>query len=574
MFTLFPIRMHLSTTLVLFGVGLLLSGLARAQSKAQPVHPNILWLTTEDMSAQLGAYGDPVARTPNVDRLASEGIRFTNVYGVYGVCAPNRSALITGLYPASYGAQHMRNYRRTSALHMIDDPELLNIPTYEAVPPPDVRAFSELLRIHGYYTTNNSKEDYQFMTPKTFWDESSDDAHWRNRPDPDMPFFSVFNFTITHESQVWKREGESLITNPADVDVPPYYPDTPIVRRDIARNYDNIALMDEQVGEILAQLEEDGLVEETIIFFFSDHGSGLPRAKRWVYDSGLHVPLIVRFPHVERAGSVDERLISFVDFAPTVLSLAGVPVPEYLPGVVFLGPDAGEERSYVYAARDRMDPALDTRRAVRDKRFKYIRNYKPERPYIQFLPYRDQMALMQEILKLDEAGELDSTRHWQLMLDEKPLQELYDTWEDPHEINNLAADPTYEDKLLELRAEQERHFNAIDDTGLIPDVVLKNMLYPPHGEQPTTAAPEIVAEAADGGSVVRLHSATPGASIGYRIGDDATWRVYHRPIYLADGDTLTAVAHRIGYKPSNDRDFVSPRASSFGNDPRPLGNRP
>lgn len=528
-------------------------GLHRAaHGQSAPIHPNILWITTEDMSAQVGAYGDPVARTPHVDRLAEEGVRFTNAYGVYGVCAPNRSALITGLYPSSYGAHHMRTMQRTAALADITDPELLAIPTYEAVPPPGVRAFPELLRKHGYYTTNNAKEDYQFEAPVTVWDESSNEAHWRNRPDDDTPFFAVFNIGVTHESQVWGRADDPLITDPNDIEVPPYYPDTPVVRRDIARNYDNIALMDEEVGRILGELREDGLLDETIVFFFSDHGSGLPRAKRWVYDSGLHVPLIVRFPYKEQSGAVDERLISFVDIAPTVLSLAGVPLPEYLHGRAFLGPAAGEERTYVHAARDRMDPAMDTRRAVRDARFKYIRNYRPERPYIQFLPYRDRMDLMQEIHRLTEEGGLDSSRHWQLLRDTKPMQELYDTFEDPHEIHNLAEDPRYRDKLLELRREQQRWFNEIDDMGLIPEPVLKNMLYPPHGEQPVTAEPTVNAARADGGAVVRLTSATDGASIGYRVGADTSWRVYDRPFFLPEGATLTAVAHRIGYGPSEE----------------------
>ena len=530
---------------------------ARAQpevSTADPVHPNILWITTEDMSAQLGAYGDEIARTPNLDRLADEGIRYTNVYSVYGVCAPNRSALITGLYPSSYGAHHMRTTSRTASIAEVTDPELLAIPTYEAVPPPEARLLSELLRRHGYYATNNAKEDYQFTAPVTAWDESSPKAHWRNRLDADTPFFAVFNIEITHESQIWGRAGEPLVTDPDAVEVPPYYPDTPVVRRDIARNYDHIALMDDEVGRILDELQEDGLLDETIVFFFSDHGSGLPRAKRWVYDSGLHVPLIVRFPHARRAGAVEERLVSFVDFAPTVLSLAGVPVPEYLPGMAFLGPAEGPQRRYVHAARDRMDPALDTRRAVRDARYKYIRNYRPERPYVQVLPYRDQMPLMQEILRLRRDGGLDSTRHWQLLRETKPLQELYDTVEDPHEINNLAEDPRYREKLLELRQEQERWFDEIDDMGLIPEPVLKNMLFPPYGEQPETDPPELHAAQARGGVIVRLTSATHGASIGYRAGSDDTWKVYTRPFFVPSGASLTAVAHRIGFKPSPEID--------------------
>lgn len=518
--------------------------LAQAQSL-----PNILWISAEDLSPRLGAYGDPVARTPNLDRLARDGVLYTHAFTTYGVCAPSRASIITGLYPSSFGAGHMRTMSRTASLDQITDPELLAIPTYEAVPPPEARMFTEYLRMKGYYTTNNVKEDYQFVAPVTGWDESSNTAHWRNRA-PGQPFFAVFNFTDTHESQVWGRADGPPDTDPATVPVPPYYPDTPIVRRDIAQHYDNIATMDEKAGELLRQLEEDGLADETIVIFWGDHGDGLPRGKRWTYDSGIRVPLIVRYPDGRNAGTVEDRLVSLMDLAPSMLSLAGIPIPDYMHGISFLGPVQGPERRYVHAARDRMDPAMDTRRAVRDHRFKYIRNYRPERPYIQFLPYRDQMALMQELFRLEREGRLNDEQKL-LFRKTKPLQELYDTETDPHELRNLADDPRYAGKLMELSQELDRWWNEIDDLGLIPEPLLKVMLWPPHGEQPITVEPTVrTSPAAGGGVTVTLSTPTAGASIGYRLPGDQSWRVYHEPFILPKGQSFTALAHRIGYAPS------------------------
>src|SRR5690606_14719744 len=286
--------------------------------------PNVLWITVEDMSPHLPSFGDSTVATPHIDRLAKEGIRYSNFFSVSGVCAPSRAAIATGMYPTTIGAMHMRTMRRTSSLDMISDPELLAIPTYEAVPPAEVKVFTEFLRKEGYYCTNNSKTDYQFAVPITAWDENSNKGHWRNRPS-DAPFFAVFNITTTHESQVWERKDQPIQVDPASVPLPPYYPDSPIIRKDIARNYDNIRVMDEQVGAIMQELEEDGLLENTIVFFYSDHGSGLPRSKRWVYDSGIKAPLIIRFPDKQKQGTVDEQLISFIDLAPTMLSLLKLP---------------------------------------------------------------------------------------------------------------------------------------------------------------------------------------------------------------------------------------------------------
>lgn len=533
------------------------SGETPIDSPAPGFRPNIVWITCEDMSPHLGCYGDSIARTPMLNHLASEGIRYTQAFSVSGVCAPSRSALITGMYPTTTGAMHMRTMTRTASIGLITDPELLAIPTYEAVPASEVKCFPEYLRIAGYYCTNNSKEDYQFRAPVTVWDESSDQAHWKNR-DPGQPFFAVFNFTVTHESQVWARATDPLITDPKKVQVPPYYPDTPLIRRDIARHYDNIALMDTMVGEILKELEDAGIMDSTIVFFFSDHGDGFPRAKRWIYDSGIKVPLIIRYPDQRLAGSITDELVSFIDFGPTVLSLAGIPVPDYVQGRPFAGDQKKSPRKYIYAARDRMDPAMDNQRAVRDKRYKYIRNYMPERPYVQFLPYRDQMTLMQELFRCEKEGRLNQVQQlW--FRKTKPLEELYDTWNDPYEVTNLADDPAFSEILTELQQQHLIWKQETSDWGLIPEKELVKKLWPPDGIQPMTAAPEISSNAAEeeGKIQVNIQSNTEGASIGYKINAQGSWQVYFQPVKLSRMDTLEAIAHRIGYKPSVMISFIA-----------------
>lgn len=507
---------------------------------------NILWITVEDMSPRLGCYGDTTIATPNIDRLAKEGVRYTNAYGTYGVCAPNRHTLITGMYPTSTGAMAMRTWKRTSALDQITDPELLSIPVYEATPPVGVKCFSEFLREKGYYCTNNSKTDYQFKTPITAWDESSEDAHWRKRPSKKTPFFAVFNNTETHESKTFKPFS-SKVADPKSIEVPPYYPDTPTVRSDLARHYDNIHSMDTWVGELLDQLEKDTLLEKTIIFFFSDHGDGLPRAKRWVYDTGIQVPLIIRWPDGSDAGTVNEELVSFIDFPPTTLSLAGLTPPKYMEGQIFTGKQKENPRKYIYAFRDRMDPAPETIRAVRDDRFAYVRNYRPDLPYLGYIPYRDQAAMMQEILKLKNEGKLEKDQ-WQFWAEKKPLEELYDTKNDPHQINNLASDPEHFQKLAELRQAQEEFVEKYGDLGMIPEKDLIKKLWPPDGIQPITEEP--VLRYTDT-KTLKITSATKGASIAYKWGDEDGWNLYSHPIERKKGKSLEAVAIRIGWKQSD-----------------------
>lgn len=509
-----------------------------------PDRPNILWLVAEDLSPIIPAFGDDTVATPNLDRLAAEGVRYTRVFSTSGVCAPSRAALATGMYQNRIGAQHMR----TANVSGFGVDGLI---PYEAVPPPFVKMHSQYFREAGYYTSNNAKEDYQFRKAVTAWDDSSRTAHWRNRG-VDQPFFSVFNFNITHESQIWvQAENPLRVPEDLEVPIPPYLPDTAVAQRDVRQVYSNIVAMDEQVGQILEELEQDGLLESTVIFWYSDHGGPLPRQKRLLYDAGLQVPMIIRYPGRWRAGELDDQLISFVDFKSTALSLAGIEPPEYVDGRAFAGEfQSSESRQYIHAAADRFDRQYDTIRAVRDNRFKYLRNYHPERGYYLPLTYREQMPIMQELLRLrDQNGLTEAQSQW--FRESKPAEELFDTLADPHELTNLALDPAYSDKLLELRGELDRWLSGFDDKGMMPEPDLINEIWPGM-EQPVTSSPTASRQY----DRVVLSSLTPGANIGYQMLGPAeefgsTWQVYTEPLELLPGMRLIAIAHRIGYQPSS-----------------------
>lgn len=513
-----------------------LSASARGAQTADS-RPNFLWITVEDLSPRLGAYGDPVARTPHLDRLAAQGTRYTNVFATAGVCAPSRSAIITGMYQTSIGTHQMRTTHPAPGL-----------PTpYLAVPPPEVKTFTEYLRASGYYCSNNSKTDYQFGEPPTAWDESSTKAHWRNRR-PGQPFFAVFNLMTTHESQVWPQPGRKLETDPLQVQLPSYYPDTPSVREDMARHYDNIARMDGQVARILTELEEDGLAGNTIVFFFSDHGDGLPRAKRWMYDSGLRVPMMIRGAGFGQ-GVVDDRLISFVDLAPTVLSLAGVPVPQHMQGRAFWGDSAQAPRTYVFGARDRIDESYDRVRAVSDGRYKLIRNYFPERPYILPVGYRDRGVIMQEILRLQQEGRLSGPPAlWTSPV--RPFEEFYDTASDPEEIRNLIDDPSWRPAAERLRRALDEWVRDTGDMGRIPEGWMAGAMWP-GGLQPVTESPifQPAEGIVDARGELTVSCPTPGSSIAWTW-DDApagAYQLYSGPISIDRPGRVRAICVRYGY---------------------------
>jgi N-sulfoglucosamine sulfohydrolase len=521
--------------------------------------PNILWVSFEDTSPRFGCTGDPAARTPGVDRLAAEGCRFPNAFATAGVCAPSRSAIITGVYQTFLGTHHMRTTHTNEATPEMPTP-------YFAVPPHYVKAFPEYLRAAGYYCTNNRKTDYQFGEPSTIWDELSNEAHWRNRPDPEQPFFAVFNPTFTHESGMWPKEGEDITTDPASVTVPPFVPDTPVVRQALARHYDNLERDDALLCRLLDQLDEDGLAENTIVFLWSDHGEGLPRAKRWLYDSGIRVPLLVRWPGHLDPGTARDDLVSLIDLAPTVLALADVPRPAHLQGQPFLGPNT-TPREYIYAARDRMDEPHDMVRAVRDRRYKYLRNFRPELPYLLWIPYSFRHPAMQEMRRLHGEGNLLEEAS-PLFAASRPPEELYDTETDPFELHNLAEDPAHRATLDRLRAEMDAWRARCDLWGDVPESEMVERMWP-GGQQPNTAPPIFVPLSPDhegmaaneGGTFrapcrIMLHSATQGASIAYTFGagEGARWRLYAEPILLPEGrTTLRTRAVRYGYAESEER---------------------
>ncbi len=511
----------------------------------EPERPNILLITVEDISPMLGCYGDPIAKTPVLDQLAKDGVLFTNVFATMGVCAPARASLITGMYPSSIGANNMR----TSARYLSD-----GIPPHEAVPPAEVRCYTEFLRAAGYYTTNNDKTDYQFAPPLTAWDENSRTAHWRNRPDG-MPFFSIFNIMTSHESQIWDRANDPVVIRPEDVILPPYFPDTPIIRTDVARAHSNNTIMDREVGEIIQQLKDDGLYDNTIIVFYSDHGGPLPRQKREIYDSGLHVPFIIRFPNNHLAGTTMDELISFVDIPPTMLSFAGIKPPDYMQGQAFWGEYKTEPRQYIYAARDRVDSEYDIRRGVRDHQYKYIRNYRPQVGAYQDVEFRYNIPMMMEMLRMRDEGLLNEDQMYYFRTSKEP-EELYDLAIDPHELNNIASDPQHASILERMREAHEQWMIDIDDKGLMTEKELVWSMWP-GGIQPETASPTIEQD----GEGVTLSSETDGASIAYMINKNTSephkrWLLYHQTLAASQGDTISAVAIRIGYKQSKEVSFI------------------
>jgi arylsulfatase A-like enzyme len=435
-------------------MAVVVAGRLPAQAVEAVARPNILWIVSEDNNPYLGCYGDKLARTPTIDQLARDGVLYENCFSQAPVCAPSRFTLISGMYATSC---QPANQMRASGKG-----------------PAELRGFPAYLREAGYYTTNNAKTDYNAPINMTdAWDASSNRAHWRNRP-KGKPFFAVFNHEVTHESCLFgKFQPLAGGTDPQSVRIPAYCPDTTETRADRALYYDQHRRLDGQVRQLLAQLKEDGLEDDTIVFYYGDNGGVLPRSKRFAYDSGLHVPLIVRFgkkwQHLapSGAGTRVESPVSFVDFAPTVLSLAGVTAPKYFQGRAFAGPKKAEPAEYAFCFRDRMDERYDLVRTARDQRFRYIRNYRPDLPWGQHVQYMFQQRGYQAWEKLHKAGKLNDVqeRFW----GEKPAEELYDLSNDPDEVKNLVDSPEHKDVLVRMRAALRAHLLEIRDNGFIPE---------------------------------------------------------------------------------------------------------
>ena len=531
----------------------------KEEPKQSTVKPNIVWIVTEDLSPVLSFYGDHTAKTPHLDALAKESMIYDNAYATVGVCAPSRSAIITGMYPTSIGTIHMRAGKDVfgwgkrvyldSTQVDIRDLSGKKIRQYSAVIPGKVRCFPEYLRKNGYYCTNNPKTDYQFATPLTAWDENSRKAHWKHHP-KDKPFFAVFNIGVTHESRLWRNENLPLTVSPDSVTVPPFLPDNAATRESVARMYSNVELMDKKVGRLIQELKDAGLYDNTIIFFYSDHGGPLPREKREIYDTGLKVPFLVKDINSRRKGRTD-RMISFVDLAPTILSLTHTPIPDYIEGKAFLGAQQAPPRQYIYGSSDRFDECTDRIRAVRNKRYLYVKNDYPELPKYKDLRYRKKIPMMQVFLKLHKEGKLNPVQEsW---FQTKTVEELYDCQKDPYQLKDLSGKPEYQAVLKEMRKALHQHLDGKKDYGKMPESEMIAQMWPNY-KQPVTESVHIEKKAGK----YYLSCPTKDASIAYLITDypvknldfNAHWQVYYQPVVLQKGQYLTAVAQRIGYKES------------------------
>ena len=517
--------------------------------------PNILCITVEDISCYLGCYGDPVAKSPFLDSLAKKSIRFTNMHTPVGVSAPSRFALITGMYPSACGANYMRASQKN----------------YEVVLPDNIKAYTEYLRSAGYYCTNNSKTDYQIGVTPAQWDENNSSATWKKCPDG-KPFFAIFNITTTHESQIWMRAKQPLLIKPEDIDMKrfPYFPDDPVIRQDLARMYTNIALMDQEARNLVNDLKKSGLADNTIIIWFSDNGGPIPRGKRSLYITGTQVPFMVRLPDGYRSGEAEDRLCSFIDVPATILSLAGIKIPEYMHGRAFLGAQTSAPRDYVYGARDRFDEVVDRSAYVRDKRFQYVRNYITETCNYLHNEYALSMPMVLRLNQLRDEGKLNEKQMLYYKAP-RPQEELYDLLNDPYELNNLASEPSFKhdfERLKKAFDEWNGSVNAVWNTKTEEEWIAG---FKPNGLKKVVDNPVI--ENIDG--KWSMSCTTPGASLVYKInyvtekpatqlpkaggaitsigpGDPENngWILYTVPVTAAKGEKVTVMACRAGYKSS------------------------
>jgi len=415
--------------------------------------PNILWITSEDHGPEMGCYGDSLARTPNVDALAAKGMLFKRAWSVAPVCAPARTAIISGIYPSSSGGIHMRS--------------LVSMPTGTKLHP-------QHLRDAGYYCSNNSKTDYNLREPENLWNDSSAKAHWRERNEG-QPFFAIFNSTKSHESQIRTRPHKQ-ITDPALVRVPSFHPDAPEVREDWAQYYDKVSEADADAGKHLKAIADAGLADDTIVFYYGDHGTGMPRGKRWPSNTGLHVPMVVYFPpnwqHLApkeyTAGGKSDRMVSFVDLAPTVLSLAGIKPPDSIQGHAFAGPFQSEPQPFLFGERGRMDERMDLVRSVTDGRYVYLRNYFPHVSQAQRVAYQFDTPTTRIWNELFLAGKTNDAQSIFWTVPKAP-EELYDLQADRDQVVNLASSSEHQVILERLRKASSNHILEVRDVGFLPE---------------------------------------------------------------------------------------------------------
>jgi len=498
--------------------------------------PNIIWLVAEDQSPNwFPMYGDSTIRLPYIETLSKDGVVFTNAVSPVPVCAPARSAIITGMYPTTLGTHNMRSY---NAYKAANQPEL-DIPSYSPIVPDGVKMFTQYLREKGYYCTNGPKEDYNFKKTNSAWDDSSRNHHWSKR-NKDQPFFSVYNFSVCHESQIWNRGKDPLFVSHSKIKVPPYFPDTDSVRHDLAVNYTNLKRLDNQIGQIMNGLKADGLYENSIIFFYGDHGGPFPRHKRALYDTGVKVPLVIKFPKNKNAGSIDDRLISFIDYAPTVLSLVGIEPPEVMQGRAQFGQhEVTSKPKYTFHSSDRFDELYDRLRAVRSEKYKYIKSYDTTISHAMRVSYREQMPMMRELRRLFMTEKINKEQsHW--LNAKKPEEELYDLQNDPFELRNLATLPELQDTLVHYRKVLNDWISATNDLGRIPEKELISK-WLPNGKQPQL--PDLEMKKTD--DTINLYSSIRDATILWRHPKDSLWNIYMNPIPV--GTLFEAKSERIGY---------------------------
>ena len=432
-------------------------------SFANQEKPNILWIVSEDNSPLLGAYGDKNATTPNLDRLAKKSLVFDKAFANTPVCAPTRFSILTGMHANALGAGNMRSRYK--------------IPSF-------VKPYTHYMQKAGYHVSNDNKTDYNFLTqekpPKTslsymqwqnidnkFWDSTS----YKDRK-KGQPFFHVYNLYESHESRL-HSDFEHRKLNPKKVTLPPYHPDTPEIRNDWALYYDRITHMDSLIGKKLNEFKNSGLLENTIIFYYSDHGGAMPRSKRFLYDTGTRIPLMIHVPKKYEyllknlRGSRTNQIVDIVDFAPTLLYLAGIEKPDHMQGKNIFSNDYRKFKNYTYLYRGRMDVRIDLSRALRNDRFKYIRNFMPHRPHGQHLAYMWKAASTrswEETCKKNLCNSIQN-RFWE----KKTSEELYDTLRDPWEIRNLAFDPKYKNILETMRDDLKNKNRLFKDIGFIPE---------------------------------------------------------------------------------------------------------
>ena len=496
--------------------------------------PNFLWLVCEDQSLFFSIYGDSSANTPNINQLAEDGIIYQNCYTPSPVCAPSRSSLITGMYPTTLGTHHMRSYKKTSQ-KIINSQN--SLPYYSAKPKKPIRFFTEDLRSYGYYCTNNSKEDYNMVTSPLAWDESNETAHWRNRQES-QPFFSVFNFNVTHESCVWKNTYIYSNHELENIKTPNFFPNNNEIKNDFNTNYKNIEKLDEQIGVIINQLKEDSLYDNTIIFFFSDHGGPFPRYKRSIYETGIRVPMVIKWIDDTSRGK-NYQFISFIDFAPTVLDIANIERELPFEGISFFKKN---NRNFIYAATDRFDEDIDRRRSIREKNFKLIYNVDTTTPIYKSVEYRKQMKTMQILDSLHENQELDSYFYNWFSVNKSSF-ELFNVNDDYYELNNLINDPKYEKILKSLKYHLFKWIEESDFGNLSESVMLDSM-FSNSMTIPKLNKPKIILN--DIG--YKITSNNINTSIGWRHKNEKNWNIYKPNDLITPIDDFEVILFKPGYE--------------------------